>query len=641
MPAMRSTRRRFLALGALALGAVIVLGTARSQAVRSWLWAVTGEESYFEGLKGLAALTLLELTGPELDLAPDAPLRALDRGPVGVNTFLQLEADPENVRRSYQAMREAGILWARQQFPWEDIEIHGRGDYEDRRNDPPRSSWDKYDRIVEMAAAHGVELLVRLDDPPEWAFTDAAGSGDKGPPDDLGDYASYVAEVVGRYCGRLRYYQLWNEPNIYPEWGEQDVDPAGYAALLHAGAAAARTACPDIWIVSAALAQNTQPGGRNMDDLQYLEALYDAGWQADFDIMAVQAFGLFTGPTDHRVSPDRTNFGRMLLARDIMVRRGDAAKPVWITEMGWTSPPEDYPTTFGRVSEERRAEYTVRAYERIQAEWPWIGPAFLWFLRRPDDLWERAPEGYGYFRLLGPDWAETATYHALRDAATAPPVLGRGRHALLAPAIQFAGPWRDGVYLDGHPLPTKLGAPDAEMQLTFRGTGFHVLLAPVVDGEELPSLFLVVDGDSRTVIPTVGEDGRPRLGAQGLDDGEHLAILRVETGEPQLLEVQVNAPDPASPLAPLLRLAVLGGGLALGGMALYLIWRWRGRQTERQPPPAPSPGTVAPATAEADAAPTPVDPVEAPSTADTDAAAPTAAPVPSPPKVDPDEAPTA
>ena len=42
-------------------------------------------------------------------------------------------------------------------------------------------------------------------------------------------HGNFVAAVVGRYCGHIRYYQIWNEPNIYPEWGEQDVDPAGYA----------------------------------------------------------------------------------------------------------------------------------------------------------------------------------------------------------------------------------------------------------------------------------------------------------------------------------------------------------------------------------------------------------------------------
>jgi hypothetical protein len=584
MPAMpRLTRRRAAALAAVAALGLCAVVTATSRGFRSWLWEATGEESYAEGVKGAVALALLQVTGPRLELAPDAPLRDLPAGPVGANTFLQLEADPEVVRRSFEAMNQAGIRWARQQFPWEDIEIHGRGDFEDRRNDPPRSAWDKYDRIVNMASNYGVELLVRLDDPPEWAYADVARSGDKGPPDDIEDYAAFVEQVVRRYCGQVRYYQLWNEPNIYPEWGERDVDPAGYARLLAAGAAAAREACPGVTIVSAALAQNTEPGGKNMDDLKYLEALYAAGWQDDFDILATQAFGLFTGPTDHRVSRDRTNFGRMLLARDIMVRRGDAAKPVWVTEMGWTSPPPEYPTTFGRVSEERRAEYTLRAYERIQREWPWIGPAFLWFLRRPDDLWERAPEGYGFFRLLGPDFAQTPSFQGLKALAGEPPVLYRGRHGLRDPALHFSGPWRSGETADGRPF--REGAPDAELQFTFDGTGYTVLLEPLAEGNPPPKLFVVVDGEAQAVTPAVQND-RLVFGDQGLAEGEHLVIARVEEGAPRVTEVQVAAPAPVNPLSPLARLLAISLLALVVALGLYAAWRRRQGRGPRVPAPA-------------------------------------------------------
>ena len=32
-------------------------------------------------------------------------------------------------------------------------------------------------------------------------------------------------QLVNRYKGRIRYYQLWNEPNIYPEWGNYPISP--------------------------------------------------------------------------------------------------------------------------------------------------------------------------------------------------------------------------------------------------------------------------------------------------------------------------------------------------------------------------------------------------------------------------------
>jgi hypothetical protein len=343
-----------------------------------------------------------------------------------------------------------------------------------------------------------------------------------------------------------------------------------------------------VTLVSAALAQNTEPGGKNMDDLKYLEALYDAGWQPDFDVLAVQAFGLFTGPTDHRVSRDRTNFGRMLLARDSMVRHGDAAKPVWVTEMGWTSPPPDYATKFGRVDEARRAEYTVRAYERIQDEWPWIGPAFLWFFRRPDDLWERAQEGYGFFRLLGPDFAETPSFQALKGLAAASPILRRGRHGLLDPAIQFSGPWRAENAADG--ARQQVGAPDAELQFSFRGTGYTVVMAPPPADAAPPKLFVVVDGDTQEVTPMLQNDLLV-FGAQGLANAEHLVIARVEDGAPRVTEVRVAAQGLINPLEPMTWLLAIGLLGVVVGVVLYVVWRRRWSKNELPPLPQTTPPT--------------------------------------------------
>ncbi len=567
---LSASRRLWIVLGVtIIVFAAAVFGSTKSRTVRDWLWLVTGEEDYWEGVKGSVALALLEASSQELNLAPDEPMDHVGLNPYGVNVFLQLEADPENVRRSLSAVKDAGIGWARQEFPWEDIEIHGRGDFEDRRNEPPRSAWDKYDLIVKTAEDHNVELLVRLDNPPDWAFADPAASGEKGPPDDLADFGNYVAAVAERYCGRVKYYQIWNEPNIYPEWGERDVDPAGYAELLRIAADRARAACDDVVIVSAALAQTTETSGRNMDDLVYLEALYEAGWQPDFDILAAQAFGLWTGPTDHRVSRDRTNFVRHLLVRDLMVRHSDAHKPIWLTEMGWDSPPEDMAAPYGRISEEGRARYTVEAYRRMTEEWPWIGVAYLWFLRRPDWQWHERPEGY--FRLLEPDWQRTPTYDAIQQAALGTnPVVNRGYHKPSDWAVTYTGPWRD--KLSGAEATYKAGARDAELHFVFLGTGFEI---DVAESDDEFEVFLVVDSKGETVSHDQASEGA--LSRSDLEYEEHIVMLRVDSGAFSVSGIRVYAPDPVSPARRVLRLVPVAFVLTIGAGVLGLWWVWRGR----------------------------------------------------------------
>jgi hypothetical protein len=556
---------------ALLVGGVLVL---RSEPVQSWAWSVTGEEQPWEALKGVVALALLELGGSDLELAPDAPIEHLGANPYGVNTFLQLEADPENVRRSMAAMRDAGIGWARQQFPWEDIEIHARGDFEDRRNEPHRSAWEKYDRIVDMAEDHGIQLLVRLDDPPNWAYASEEPVTHLGPPDDLEAYGDFVAAVVERYCGRVRYYQVWNEPNIYPEWGEGDVDPLGYAELIGVAAQRAREACDDVVIVSAALAPTTEAGGRNMDDLEYMQALYDAGWADDFDVLAVNAFGLWTGPTDRRVSPDRTNFSRAMLARDVMVRNGDADKAVWITEMGWDSPPPDMEAPYGRVDEETRALYTEYAYRRMAEEWPWAGPGFLWFLRRPNWDWHERPEGW--FRILEPDWTQTPAYDAMAEMGSETPVLHRGRHEAHDVGLAYSGVWLDEEGPGGRAV--RVGSQGSEVQALVHGTGFRFDFVEPPEADAMPAVFLVVDGVSTTEAPQA-VDGLLRIERSGLEMADHLVTMRVDEGELRVYEVFVEAPDVESPLADLKRLLVAGALLvgALVVAAVAVLW-YRTRQ---------------------------------------------------------------
>src|SRR5215212_804635 len=112
-----------------------------------------------------------------------APLRTIpdtDVNPYGANFFLQYEAEPWKVDKTLQMAREAGLGWAKQHFPWEDIELRKGRFWDDRLN---KSTWEKYDRIVDTAQKHGVEIIARLDRPPSWARRDNAVP--EAPPDNL------------------------------------------------------------------------------------------------------------------------------------------------------------------------------------------------------------------------------------------------------------------------------------------------------------------------------------------------------------------------------------------------------------------------------------------------------------------------
>jgi hypothetical protein len=244
--------------------------------------------------------------------------------------------------------------------------------------------------------------------------------GTYAPPDDVQDFADFVSAVVSRYQGRVRYYQLWNEPNIYPEWGDYAISPEDYFRLLKAGALAARAADPDVVIILGALAAtiNLQPAdpppGNSLNDFLFLQRLYDAGAAPYFDIVAVQGYGLYSGPTDRRMHPRVINISRHYFIRDLMVKNGDAHKPIWISEMNWNAAPDDVEPRYGRVTLEQQARYLPLAYKRLLDEWPWVGVANTWYLKRATDEWDANRQPEAYFKLLAPDFTPQPVYESIK-----------------------------------------------------------------------------------------------------------------------------------------------------------------------------------------------------------------------------------
>jgi polysaccharide biosynthesis protein PslG len=426
-PSLAQAFRQTLMLWAslLILGGLAFL-LLRLPPTREWLWQQTGEEEFFAQVKGVSDLLSAQLR-PPLDLQPNAQIDYVNVNPFGVNTFLEQEVDPAKRAKVVQMAHDAGYHWLRQEFPWQDIEIHGKGDFEDRRQQPYHSAWDKYDQIVDLAEAQGLELIVRLSTPPAWSRAQGETVGAFAPPDNVQDYADFVSAVVSRYRGRIHYYQLWNEPNIYPEWGNYPVNPEDYVKLLRAGAEAARAADPSVVIIAGALAAtiNLQPyatpGEQSLSDLIFLQRMYDAGAAPYFDIMAVQGYGLWSGPTDTRMHPRVLNISHHLFIRDLMVKNGDAGKPIWISEMNWNVAPDGVPPLYGRVSPEQQARYLPLAYQRVLDDWPWVGVANTWYLKRATDQWEQEGKPEAYFRLLAPDFTPQPAFTAMQQYTAALP----------------------------------------------------------------------------------------------------------------------------------------------------------------------------------------------------------------------------
>lgn len=507
----------FLAIGLFSLQGVV------SNTLCMW----TGEQQLREQIKGLGALLLIKLESPTLDVRPYVPVSHTGMNPYGINTFLEQEVDDWKIHRSFRLIRDAGFHWIRQEFPWEDIEIEGKGIFQDHRQGRDISSWAKYDHIVDLAEEYGIEIIARLDNPPAWSRAAGNEAGTLAPPDDYDDYGDFVFAVVSRYKGRIKYYQIWNEPNIYPEWGEGPVDPEAYTELLKVGYTQAKEADPNAVVLCAGLAPTTEMTPENLEDLVFLQHMYDAGARDYFDIMSVQGYGLWNGPTDRRVHPDRANFSRVLLIRELMVRNGDAHKAIWASEVGWNALPRDFEgfPYYGRVSEYLQAEYSAAAYERAQAEWPWMGVMSYWFFKRASD--HEKNQAFYYFRMMEPSFYAYPVYGALKEQATSPPILGLGYHQEDHWALAYDGDWQEvgdeRAVLGSYRVSERVGDT---LSFTFWGTDLE--LVPVPDRHS-GSLEITVDGrraDLDLYSPTL-EHQTAALVVRGLPEGQHQVRLAV------------------------------------------------------------------------------------------------------------------
>jgi len=427
------------------LSGLLALDLANHGLAWKIFWNLTGEETPLAQVRGM-----VEWAGnfirPQPRTDPMTPINHTDVNPYGINTFLQQEVEVAKREQQLQMIADAGFTMIRQQFPWADIEIDGRGDFVDRRNDldgdgmkDEVSAWDKYDNIVDLAEQYGIEIQARLDNPPRWSRANP-DIGDFAPPDDFQDFVNYTVAVAERYKGRIRYYQIWNEPNANGEWGNQPVSPEGYTDLLCRTYTALKAVDPEIVVISGPLSPTVSLTDQNLNDFIFLQRMYDAGAGACFDVMSAQGYGFFSSPTDRRLRPMTLTYARHIYIRDIMVANGDSQKPIWISEAAWNSQPED-PTiigygAYGIVTEDQAARYMPLAYQRAQEEWPWIGNISYWFFKRADDS-ERSQAFY-YFRMVEPDFTPLPVYKAMKNYITSQtPVLYVGVHQAESWAVEL------------------------------------------------------------------------------------------------------------------------------------------------------------------------------------------------------------
>jgi hypothetical protein len=373
------------------------------------------------GASGLSlAALLLSSDGPRfLSPLPTStpsptswPIPSMESPEYGMQAFMWWRE--EVAIRDLGLIRDAGFGWVKQRVAWRDVEGAGKGLFE----------WAWTDRIVRRAEEAGLDILFRLDAEPAWAVPAEGVRSDNGPPDDPQDFGDFCHALAERYRGRVRAYQVWNEPNLAREWGGFEPNPEEYVQLLRVCYVGIKTADPTALVVSAGLAPTgTGPPGA-MPDIEFLTQMYEAGAAPYFDALGVNAPGYGAppelSPEDAAAIPEYGGqrffcFRHVEDARQVMVRYGDTDKQVVVLEMGWTSDPRNTIYSWFAVTEEVKADYLVRAFAYAREHWsPWIG--LMTVISVADHDWTEEDEQY-WWAITEPGWPETTVrpaYEALQ-----------------------------------------------------------------------------------------------------------------------------------------------------------------------------------------------------------------------------------
>ncbi len=353
------------------------------------------------GATVLVYVKRLESQPPPAMPLPASTDPAMQIPPLGVNLDFTGTTPPSQRRADLQRLAAAGIGWVRLRADWGDLEPA-----------PGHPRWAEFDALVADSLAADLLPVVVLDGSPAWARRTEDRDNALAPPADFADFADFAGRFAARYGDRVRFYQLWDEPNIAPHWGQRLIDPVAYARLLSLSATAIRAADADAVILLAALAPTVDRGHTGIDEVYFLNRLYAAGAAPFFDAVAVQPFGFGTRGDDLRIRPDLLNFARVGLMRRAMVAAGDGTTPIWAVRFGWNRAVNN---TWRTVSPAAQITY-ARQSLMLARRWPWLA-TLAWAVDRP-----AAPAGdprWG-FALVTPDGKAEPLLAALTAPLSAP-----------------------------------------------------------------------------------------------------------------------------------------------------------------------------------------------------------------------------
>jgi hypothetical protein len=229
------------------------------------------------------------------------------------------------VARHFAIAHRLGVRYLRCAFSWDAIEPA-----------PGRYHWRFWDALVALAARNHIELLPYVAYTPKWAARSANDYWQQ-PPRDPRLYAEFMYTIARRYRGRIRSWEIWNEPDNRDYW----TGTAGeFAPLAVAAAKRLREADPAAVLILGGMAYGPGPFFRALIERYHIDDYVD--------VIAMHAY-----PETWDNQRAETVFQRWIPAMQALIARDNSGDALWLNEMGYA----DY-----RFSPNQASMYGVSAF---------------------------------------------------------------------------------------------------------------------------------------------------------------------------------------------------------------------------------------------------------------------------------------
>ncbi|MEZ4618181.1 MAG: hypothetical protein R2867_22070 [Caldilineaceae bacterium] len=132
------------------------------------------------------------------------------------STSVLEQVNPQERRAAPARLRATGFGWVRQRLDWAKLEPS-----------PGAYDWISSDALIQDIVAAALVPVIVLDGSPAWARApqDQPPTANPWRRPPISVTSRFAAVLATRYRDELTFYQIWDEPNIAPHWGNRLIEP--------------------------------------------------------------------------------------------------------------------------------------------------------------------------------------------------------------------------------------------------------------------------------------------------------------------------------------------------------------------------------------------------------------------------------